>query len=70
MDEPRILDEILHSYAYILEVWSRACAESPDRTFAVDAGSGARLSFAEADTLSARVYHYLKKRGIEKEDFV
>ena len=58
------------SFPYILDEWEKRVNEIPEREFVYDgiATHGRRRS--EVDSESARVYAYLKKQGIGKEDFV
>lgn len=51
---------------YLLE----NCKAYPDKTAFIDGATGKKLSYAEVDALTAKVYAYLSDRGIGREDFV
>ena len=60
----------LEGTPYILEAWSRHVAENPDAPALTDELHPRGISRLQADDLSARVYGWLKARGIGREDFV
>ncbi len=51
---------------YLLE----NCKAYPDKIAFIDGATGKKLSYAEVDALTAKVYAYLSDRGIGREDFV
>lgn len=50
--------------------FKETCAQYPDLTIVYDENSPKGLTYAQLDELSGRVYAYLKRYGIGKEDFV
>lgn len=54
----------------IVEVWKERVAASPDVIFLADEKNPQGYTIAQTDELSGRVYAYLKKKGIGREDFV
>jgi len=54
----------------IVEVWKERVAASPDVFFLADEKNPQGYTIAQTDELSGRVYAYLKKKGIGREDFV
>lgn len=50
--------------------FSEICAQYPDLTIVYDENSPKGMTYAQLDELSGRVYAYLKRYGIGKEDFV
>ena len=55
---------------YLLERFRRNVQEAPNQPFFYDDAHRNGITFAEFDDLSARVYAWLKGRGIGREDFV
>ena len=55
---------------YILEKFHRNVMTAPDAPFLYDETYPDGITFAQFDILSARVYSWLKKQGIGREDFV
>ena len=50
--------------------FTKICAQYPDLTIVYDENSPKGLTYTQLDELSGRVYAYLKRYGIGKEDFV
>ena len=55
---------------YIIDVWKKSVRENPDKLWIYDGISPSGYTRRHADELSSRVYHYLKNKGIGREDFV
>ena len=55
---------------YILEKFHRNVMTAPDAPFLYDETYPDGITFAQFDILSARVYSWLKKQGIGRDDFV
>ena len=45
-------------------------AQNPDRPALSDCSERGKITYGQLAMLSGRVYHYLKARGIGREDFV
>ena len=54
----------------LLEKLNFFSKQDPDGICFVDSVHSSALSFSELDKLSGKVYHFLKKQGLGKEDFV
>ena len=57
-------------FPYILDAWEKHLTESKNEKMCFDGVSKRGLSRAEIDDEASRLYAYLKKNGISKEDFV
>ncbi|MCR5490936.1 MAG: non-ribosomal peptide synthetase, partial [Bacilli bacterium] len=55
---------------YILEQLASFTAETPNNAILFDESHGKGITYAQLDDMSGRLYGYLKKQGIGKEDFV
>jgi len=55
---------------HIMDTLERYVAETPDEAILFDESHGKGITYAQMDDMSGRVYAYLKKNGIGKEDFV
>ena len=62
--------EKVNQFPYILDEWSRHVKEHPEWKFLYDSMATRGRTRAEVDDEASRVYAYLKKQGIGKEDFV
>ena len=60
----------VNSFPYILDEWDRLVKEGPEEKFLFDAVAVQGRGRADVDDRASRVYAYLKKHGIGKEDFV
>ena len=60
----------LSALPYFMERFHDSVARYPRLPMLVDARHPEGLTRAEVDELSARVYAYLKRRGVGKEDMV
>ena len=54
----------------IIETLERYVAETPDEAILFDESHGKGITYAQMDDMSGRIYAYLKKQGIGREDFV
>ena len=54
----------------IIEILEQYTQESPNSTIMYDDAHAKGLTYAKLDDMSGRVYAYLKRKGIGKEDFV
>ena len=55
---------------YIIEQLAAFTAESPNNAILFDEAHNKGITYAQLDDLSGRIYAYLKKNNIGKEDFV
>ena len=55
--------------AYIIDLLDKYTAETPNTAILFDEVHK-KMTYAELDELSGRLYGYLKEKGIGKEDFV
>ena len=55
---------------YIIEQLAKFTAESPNSAILFDEANSKGITYAKLDDLSGRVYAYLKKQGIGKEDYM
>ncbi len=55
---------------YCMDVFQKMVQENPDSVILTDDVHPCGWTRAEVDDLSGRVYHYLQKQGIGREDFV
>lgn len=55
---------------YFLDEWQRNVNEGPDKLFLTDDVHPRGITRRETDELSARVYAWLKQKGVCREDFV
>ncbi len=55
---------------YIFEVWQKLLSKKPDEIFLVDVAQDIKFTIKECDEISGKVYAYLKKNRIGKENFV
>lgn len=62
--------EKINKIPYIFEVWQKRLAKKTDEVFLVDVAHNTRFTLRESDAISGKVYAYLKKKRIGKEDFV
>ena len=62
--------KILDGIPYFLEKWYEHVKDNPEKTALFDGKTGESFSFAQVEQLSGRVYVYLLKLGIAKDDFV
>ena len=64
-----MIDNSIYSKS-VVEIWKERSAAAPDAVFLTDEQNPQGYTMAQTDELSGRVYAYLKKKGIGKEDFV
>ena len=62
--------KLLESQPYCMDEFRNMLKEAPNDIILVDKDDARAWTRAEVDDLSARVYHYLQKNGIGREDFV
>ena len=62
--------DFLTAVPYVCERWADLVRQNPDSVFLTEEESEKSFTRLETDELSARVYGYLRDRGIGKEDFV
>jgi acyl-coenzyme A synthetase/AMP-(fatty) acid ligase len=62
--------DFLKEQPYFLDAWRENVAAGPDRLFLTDEVHPRGITRRDADELSAKVFAWLKKQGIGKEDFV
>ena len=62
--------DFLHTVPYVCVRWAEVARQTPDAPFLTEETSGISYSRRQADDLSARVYGYLKRKGIGAESFV
>ena len=62
--------DFLNTVPYLCDRWAEVLREDPGAVFLTEEASGKNMTRQEADSLSARVYAYLTKKGIGAEDFV
>ena len=62
--------DFLNTVPYLCDRWAEVLREDPDAVFLTEEASGKDITRRQADETSARVYAYLKKKGIGTEDFV
>ena len=55
---------------HIIETLKRYIAEKPDEAILFDDAHGKGITYARLDEMSGRIYAYLKRKGISREDFV
>ena len=60
----------IDSLPYFLDVFGQNVKDDPDHIMLVDAKHDQAMTRAEADDISGRVYAWLTKQGIGREDFV
>ena len=60
----------LNQTEYILDKWAKSVSDNPSALALTDERHPRGLSRKQVDELSARVYGWLKKNGIGREDFV
>ncbi len=61
---------ILNNIPYFLDEWNEVLEYAPDRLFISDELHPRGITRREADEYSGRVYAWLKKKGVGREDFV
>ena len=55
---------------YIIELLEKFCKETPTKAILFDDAHSKGVTYAQLDDMSGRVYNYLKKNNVGKEDFV
>lgn len=63
-------EERIEQFPYILDEWDRLVRENPDDRFVFDSISTHGRIRADVDEAASKIYAYLKKNNIGKEDFV
>ena len=64
------VDDVIKDVPYVLDAFSEIVREDPDRLLVVNPVTRKSVSRKRADELSARLYRYLKDRGITRESHV
>lgn len=62
--------DFLQKMPYIFDIWNEYIQKNPNKPWIFDEAANNGYTRLQADRMSARVYAYLKKNGIGREDFV
>ena len=62
--------DIIKKFPYILDEWDKLVKYMPEWKFVYDGVATHGLRRVDVDDEASRIYAYLKKKGIGKEDFV
>lgn len=62
--------DFLQKMPYIFDIWNEYIQKDPNKPWIFDEAATNGYTRLQADQMSARVYAYLKKNGIGREDFV
>ena len=62
--------DFLEEQTYFLDAWRENVTAGPDRLFLTDEAHPRGITRRDTDELSAKVFAWLKKQGVGKEDFV